>query len=106
MNYALATHQNPNLSGLSSTYELLIDMYESALAKHKVAVTTNSVPNIIHILLSSKNQKKLHLQALCGYMSYSLHLYQMSNSLVKGNLSIRAIHTFFNAIKQNLKSEI
>ncbi len=24
----------------------------------------------------------------------------MSNSLVKGNLSIRAIHTFFNAIKQ------
>jgi len=29
----------------------------------------------------------------------------MSNSLVKGNLSIRAIHTFFNAIKQNLKLE-
>ncbi len=29
----------------------------------------------------------------------------MSSSLVKGNLSIRAIHTFFNAIKQNLKLE-
>ena len=27
------------------------------------------------------------------------YLYQMSNSLVKGNLSIRAIHTFFNANK-------
>jgi len=33
------------------------------------------------------------------------YLYQMSNSLVKGNLSIRAIHIFFNAIKQNLKLE-
>ncbi len=67
-------------------YELLIDMYESALVKHKAAVTTNSVPNIIHILLYSKNQKKLRPQVLYGYTSCSLHLYQISNFPVNKNL--------------------
>ena len=34
MNYALATHQNPDISGLFSIYELLIDeKYEYKFAK-------------------------------------------------------------------------
>jgi len=37
---------------------LFVEMYEAALAKHKTTVTTKSVPNVIHILLYSKSQKK------------------------------------------------
>jgi len=84
----------PTARWLSSTYELLIDMYESALAKHKATVTTNSVPDIIHLLYSEicKESTKYEKEPIC----VRPYLYQITDYLSKKiKKTLKRVHLIF-----------